>query len=98
MVIAGNTRGASFIAGAITSLGFTAGSNGNDNDFDISTKTADMVLTVPGASGNLAAYAFEVTVTHDKALVLDRNANGGAFDGFGFVNSSNANSALSILN
>ena len=52
-------------------------------------------------SGNLAAYAFTVTVTHVQgALVLDRNnaATGGQFDGFGFVNASNANSALSILN
>jgi hypothetical protein len=99
MIITGNTGGANFSAGAITSLGFTAGSS--DNDFDISTETATMVLSTPGATGNLAAYAFAVTVTHTQgALVLNRNnaATGGAFDGFGFVNASNANSALSILN
>ena len=96
MVISGNTGGATFATGAITSLGFTAGSSADD--FDISTETANMPAT---GSGNLAAYAFTVTVTHVQgALVLDRNnaATGGQFDGFGFVNASNANSALSILN
>lgn len=95
MTIVGNTGGATFAAGAITSLGFTAGSS--VDDFDISTETANMPAT---GSGNLAAYAFTVTVTHPKALVLDRNnaATGGQFDGFGFVNASNANSALSIIN
>ena len=96
MVISGNTGGATFATGAITSLGFTAGSSADD--FDISTETANMPAT---GSGNLAAYAFTVTVTHAQgALVLDRNnaATGGQFDGFGFVNASNANSALSILN
>ena len=96
MTIVGNTGGATFAAGAITSLGFTAGTSAND--FDISTQTANMPAT---STGNLAAYGFTVTVTHAQgALVLDRNnaATGGQFDGFGFVNSSNANSALSILN
>ena len=96
MIISGNTGGATFATGAITSLGFTAGTSADD--FDISTKTADMPST---ETGNLAAYAFTVTITHTQgALVLDRNnaATGGQFDGFGFVNASNANSALSILN
>ena len=93
MIISGNTGGATFDTGAITSLGFVAVSS--NDDFDISTKAVDMPAT---GTGNLAAYAFTVTVTHDKSLVLDRNANGGQFDGFGFVNADNANSALSILN
>lgn len=96
MTIVGNTGGATFAAGAITSLGFTAGSSADD--FDISTQTANMPAT---GTGNLAAYAFTVTITHAQgALVLNRNnaATGGAFDGFAFVNSNNANSALSILN
>jgi hypothetical protein len=94
MIISGNTGGATFATGAITSLGFTAGTSAND--FDISTETANMP---PTGTGNLVAYEFTVTVTHAQGtLVLDRNANGGQFDGFGFVNASNANSALSILN
>ena len=96
MIISGNTGGATFATGAITSLGFTAGTSADD--FDISTETANMPAT---GTGNLVAYAFTVTVTHVQgALVLDRNnaATGGQFDGFGFVNASNANSALSILN
>jgi hypothetical protein len=93
MTITGNTGGASFSTGAVTSLGFVAGSS--NDDFDISTKAVDMPST---GSGSLGAYVFIVTLTHDKPLVLNRNANGGQFDGFGFVNASNANSALSILN
>jgi hypothetical protein len=96
MLITGNTGGATFTSGAITSLGFTAGNS--DDDFDISTQTANMP---PTGTGNLAAYAFTVIVTHAQGtLVLNRNnaATGGQFDGFGFVNASNANSALSILN
>ena len=96
MIISGNTGGATFATGAITSLGFTAGTSADD--FDISTETANMPAN---GTGNLVAYAFTVTVTHAQgALVLDRNnaATGGQFDGFGFVNASNANSALSILN
>ena len=95
MTITGNTGGASFSTGAVTSLGFVAGTSADD--FDISTKAVDMPST---GTGSLGAYAFTVTLTHDKALVLNRNnaATGGQFDGFGFVNANNANSALSILN
>ena len=92
MTIAGNTGGSLFDAAGVTSIGFVA----QAGSFNLSTKTANMQAGITPT--NAAACAYSVAVTHDSNLQLNVNSNGGAFDGFGFVNSNNANSALSILN
>lgn len=92
MTIAGNTGGASFSAAGVTSIGFVQ----SGTDFVLSQKTANMQSNI--IATNAGACAYSVSVSHASTLQLNVNSNGGAFDGFGFVNSNNANSALSILN
>jgi hypothetical protein len=91
MVVVGNTGGSLFNTDCITSVGFISGGT----DFNLSTATANMDNTL--TSGNEAAYAYSVTLTHTGDLLLNKMA-GDTFDGLAFVNSNNANSALSIVN
>tara|TARA_B110000967_G_scaffold177552_1_gene191737 strand:+ start:292 stop:2373 length:2082 start_codon:yes stop_codon:yes gene_type:complete len=92
MTITGNTGGASFDAAGVTSIGFTA----TGSTFDLSSVTANMQGGIVPTHADACAYT--VNVTHPTNLQLNVNSNGGAFDGFAFINANNANSALSILN
>ena len=91
MVIKGNTGGSEFAANPVTSVGFVAGGT----DFNISSIAADMNYDHGNARPAAADWTYTVTIGHGSNLLL--NKDGGSFDGLAFVNSNNANSALSIV-
>lgn len=92
MVIKGNSGGSEFDANAVTSVGFVAGGT----DFNISSIAADMNYEHGNARPLASDWAYIVTIGHGSNLLADKD--GGNFDGLAFVNSNNANSALSIIN
>ena len=92
MIIKGNSGGSEFDNNAVTSVGFIAGGT----DFNISSQTGNMSYDENTPRPDAVDWLYTVTIGHGSNLLADKD--GGNFDGLAFVNSNNANSALSIIN
>jgi hypothetical protein len=112
MTIQGNTGGAEFAyaanaGSAVTSIGFVQDIGqdpDNVNNYSMSNLSQNMntdpdnVATtgIKGQPGTTGHYDYEVSIEHPGTLLADLSG-GATFDGIAFVNSTNADSAITLL-